>query len=257
MLLDLIFGAIILIMIGFGIYKGLTGLFFGTFSIILSLIISFFLADVVGNQIFNSPLGTTLIDFINSKLSGFGELATAPIIIVDNQYFLDTTEGHVALSEALKNFGMFSGILTKYANKILSSYSVEGMSLAEKFTPVIAKNILAICSGIALFILASIIFKILSKITDEWDENPVFAKVNRVLGFLLTAFLGILIINFFMLAAYEAPHVNLFNALKEMTDGTYVSKYFYNHNWLKSALNAMGVDSTELFHRYFPPPAVT
>jgi hypothetical protein len=37
-----------------------------------------------------------------------------------------------------------------------------------------------------------------------------------------------------------------------MTDGTYMSKFFYDHNLLKMALNGMGVDTAELFLRYFP-----
>ena len=94
MLLDFIFGAIVLILIGFGIYKGLTGLFFGTFSIVLSLIIAFFLADVVAQQIFESPLGSVLTDYITGKLSSLGEVATAPIVIVGD-YYLETSEGQV------------------------------------------------------------------------------------------------------------------------------------------------------------------
>jgi len=255
MLLDFIFGAIILILIGFGIYKGLTGLFFGTFSIILSLIIAFFLADVVAQQIFNSPLGKVLTDFITNKLSTLGEVATAPIIKVGEDYFLETTEGQVALGDALKSFGPLSGIITKYANSYLPSMNIEGMSLADKFVPSIAMLILSAASGLVLFILAAIIFKIFSKITEEWDKNPVFNKVNRVLGFLLTAFIGILIVNFLMMAASQAPHVSFFKALADMQEGTFMSKYFYNHNWLNSALSSMGVNVTDMFNRYFPAPA--
>lgn len=257
MLLDFIFGAILLILIGFGIYKGLTGLFFGTFSIILSLLIAFFLADIVAQQIFMSPLGGTLMDYLNSKLAGFGELATAPIMLVGEQYFLDTSEGLVALNDAFTGFGPLSSIISKYANNLLPSLDIEGMSLADKFVPAMAKMILSAISGVMLFIIAAIVFKILSKITEEWDKNPTFGKINRILGVIVTAFIGIIVINFLMLAAAEAPHVSLFNALGEMVDGTLLSKYFYNNNWLGSALNSMGVDPTELFNRYFPPPATT
>lgn len=252
MLLDFIFGAIILILIGFGVYKGLTGLFFGTFSVILSLIIAFFLADVVAQQIFQSPLGAALSDFITSKLSTFGEVATAPVVKVGEDYFLETTEGQLAIAEAMKGFGPLAGLLTKYANSYIPSLGIEGMSLADKFVPAIAKLVLSAASGLVLFILAAIIFKILSKVTEEWDKNPVFAKVNRVLGVVLTAFIGILIVNFFMLAAYHAPHVSFFKALADMSNGTFVSKYFYNHNWLGKALTAMNVNPAELFNRYFP-----
>ncbi len=252
MLLDFIFGAIIFILIGFGVYKGLTGLFFGTFSVILSLIIAFFLADVVAQQIFQSPLGAALSDFITSKLSTFGEVATAPVVKVGEDYFLETTEGQLAIAEAMKGFGPLAGLLTKYANSYIPSLGIEGMSLADKFVPAIAKLVLSAASGLVLFILAAIIFKILSKVTEEWDKNPVFAKVNRVLGVVLTAFIGILIVNFFMLAAYHAPHVSFFKALADMSNGTFVSKYFYNHNWLGKALTAMNVNPAELFNRYFP-----
>ncbi|MGI6701975.1 MAG: hypothetical protein ACOX3U_05910 [Christensenellales bacterium] len=255
MLLDFIFGAIVLILIGFGIYKGLTGLFFGTFSIVLSLIIAFFLADVVAQQIFESPLGSVLTDYITGKLSSLGEVATAPIVIVGEDYYLETSEGQVALAEALKGFGPLSKIITKYAYSYLPSVDIEGMSLADKFVPSIAMLVLSMAAGLLLFILAAIIFKIFSKITEEWDQNPVFNKINRVLGFLLTAFIGIMIINFLMLAAAEAPHVKLFNALAEMTEGTYMSKYFYEHNWLKNGLTSMGVDVSEMFNRYFPAKA--
>ena len=256
MLLDFIFGAIVLILIGFGIYKGLTGLFFGTFSIILSLIIAFFLADVVAQQIFNSPLGTTLVDFINSKLAGLGDLATAPITLVGTDYMLNPPgEAAVPLADAFASFGPLAGIINKYALNLLPSLNIEGMSLADKFVPAIAKLLLSAASGLVLFILSAIIFKILSNITKEWDNNPVFKKVNRVLGFLLTAFIGILIINFLMLAALEAPHVTIFKALADMVEGTFISKFFYEHNLLGSALNAFGVNPSELFNRYFPAPA--
>jgi len=252
MLLDFIFGAIVLILIALGIYKGLTGLFFGTFSIILSLIISFFLADVVAQQIFISPLGDTLVNFINSKLAAFGEVASAPIIKVGSDYFLDTTEGQVAIADAFNSMGIFGKIFGSYAVKIIPSLNIEGMSLADKFVPVIAKLMLSVMSGVILFILAAIIFKILGKVSENWKENAVFNKIDKVLGTLLMAFIGTLLINFCMLAAAEAPHVSVFNALAEMTDGTFISKFFYEHNILKAALNGMGVDTTELFLRYFP-----
>jgi hypothetical protein len=220
--------------------------------VILSLIIAFFLADVVAQQIFQSPLGAALSDFITSKLSTFGEVATAPVVKVGEDYFLETTEGQLAIAEAMKGFGPLAGLLTKYANSYIPSLGIEGMSLADKFVPAIAKLVLSAASGLVLFILAAIIFKILSKVTEEWDKNPVFAKVNRVLGVVLTAFIGILIVNFFMLAAYHAPHVSFFKALADMSNGTFVSKYFYNHNWLGKALTAMNVNPAELFNRYFP-----
>lgn len=252
MLLDFIFGAIILILIALGIYKGLTGLFFGTFSVILSLLIAFFLADVVAQQIFISPLGDTLVNFINGKLASFGEIMTAPIIKTGEDYFLDTTEGTVAIADAFQSMGVFGKIFGSYAVKIIPSLDIEGMSLADKFVPVIAKLALSLVSGVALFILAALILKIFGKVSENWKENAVFNKIDKVLGTLIMAFIGMLIINFCMLAAAEAPHVSIFNALAEMTDGTYMSKFFYEHNLLKMALNGMGVDTAEMFLRYFP-----
>lgn len=255
MLLDLILGAIVLILIGIGIYKGLTGMFFGAFSIILSLVIAFFLADIVAQQILVSPIGTSLMDYLTAKISTFGEVATAPVVIQEGAYYLDTSEGLVPIEQAFEGFGLFSGLISRYANSIIPTLDIEGMSLADKFVPSIALLILSTLSGIVLFILAAIVFKILGKITESWDNNSIFHKVNRLMGFLLMAFIGIAIINFLMLAAAKAPHVSFFNALAEMTEGTYVSNYFYNNNWLDKALSSMGVDSTSLFNRYFPPPA--
>lgn len=255
MLLDLIFGAIILILIGIGIYKGITGMFFGAFSILLSIIIAFFLADIVAQQILVSPMGGSLIDYLTAKISGLGEVATAPVVLQEGAYFLDTSEGLVPINEAFEDFGMFSGLISKYANSLLPTLEIEGMSLADKFVPSVALLILSTISGLVMFLLAAIVFKILGKVTENWDENPIFHKVNRILGFLLMAFIGIVIVNFLMLAASKAPHVSFFNALAEMTEGTYLSKYFYNNNWLDQILSSMGVDTTALFNRYFPPPS--
>ena len=256
MILDIVLVISVLIGLGLGIWKGISGLLLGFFSIVLSLIISFFLADIVAAQLYDTSLGTTINESIIEKVNSFENfsgLANAPIYYDETTegYYLVTEEGNKTLTEALSAFPA-SGIIEKYAINILDSSEIDGMTLTDKFVPSITMIILSIGSGFALFIILAISFRILRGLTEHWDDNETFSKVNKIIGCVVTLIIVFMFANAVMLCAKFAPNYGPFETLAEMKDSSILNKLLYNHNILEEILKSAGIDPAEMLGKYFP-----
>ncbi len=96
-----------------------------------------------------------------------------------------------------------------------------------------AKSIAGALGFIVVFLIAIIIWKILSKGLNKIFNIPVIGQVNKILGALLGLLLGYLLIQVLVLIVFVPLHF-FKDSASEIMASSYVARWFYEHNLIRA-----------------------
>ncbi|MBQ3100474.1 MAG: CvpA family protein [Clostridia bacterium] len=222
-LVDIILVAVILITVISGWKKGFIRTFMGLVSFAASIIVTWLLYNPVAKFIYDKILLGTVSDYIENvfetELGGSGAslerlFAELPDSFTNFLNRFSTTDNAAAFYS--ENTGATSSQLSRF--------------MAEP----IAETLSKVIAFIGLFIVIYIILKLLTKLLDNIVKLPLLNGVNKFLGLVLGAFLG-LFIAWVLAIAFNALLPQLSSLFPKIfkpntVDTTIIMRFFYNFN---------------------------
>ena len=222
-LVDIILVAVILISVISGWKKGFIRAFMGLISFTASLIATWLLYNPVSKIIYDKFLLGSISGYIENVFEA--ELGGSGASL--DQLFAELPDAFINFINRFSNTGDATAFYSENANATASQLS---RFMAEP----IAETLSKIIAFIGLFIVIYIILKLLTKLLDKIVKLPLLNGVNKFLGVILGALLGIftawvLAIAFnSLLPTLSGLFPKLF---KESTaDTTIIMRFLYNFN---------------------------
>lgn len=211
---------VIAIIAGRSAKKGFVACFFGFISTIVALILAFVLAKPV--------LGWTNGLF---GLEGWLENAITGMLSKITGFDIDVSSVGIEAALADKNLPAF---LVNTLSDLGNDQVPQGTTLAMLAGGELGTLAATLISGIAVFALAKIILKILEKIFSSIVENlPIVGTLNNLLGFLVGALQGLLIVCGIIAVIALFPSTGIVEFFNECT----LVGWLYNNNPLHVILS--------------------
>lgn len=200
----------------FGIVKGFTKTFFAMFGTFLGLIIAAALAPFMAR-------------FIESKLGWISALTESLSGVLDNFFSRDLSTMLVssANEQTLEKMGL-GGFLIKTVLSAKTSAEIPADStVMDVIYPTFAYYIVVIISLIALFIIIKLIFFIIGEIVKKHYTNKKIKVLDRVLGFVIGIFHGIIVVEMIIMIISIIPvgfFQNVYTGVQLSTFASFLEK---------------------------------
>lgn len=216
LLVDILAIVLILIYASVGFYKGALRMLFSIFRLTLLLILSYYLAGVLCENLVGSSLYLHLADIIENLCDNLvpGEFSS--------------------MSEVLEGVGLLSnGVLRIILEMILKDITFDGvMSFGELVAPSITKIVLKVILFIIIFFVFSVLFKIINYFIKKSTKVLGIGKLNRVAGFLLGGLKGIVVAMVIFIVLSTLASLGLSEGLTNFVENGTLSSYLYNNYFL-------------------------
>ncbi len=200
----------------FGIIKGFTKTFFAMFGTFLGLILAAALAPFMAR-------------FIESKLAWISALTESLSGVLDNFFSRDLSTMLVssANEQTLEKMGL-GGFLIKTVLSAKTSAEIPADStVMDVIYPTFAYYIVVIISLIALFIIIKLIFFIIGEIVKKHYTNKKIKALDRVLGFVIGIFHGIIVVEMIIMIISIIPvgfFQNVYTGVQLSTFASFLEK---------------------------------
>jgi hypothetical protein len=147
------------------------------------------LTPTITTPVFNTSIGTSVQEFVMSKLNGVGSFMSAPLVN-DNgvlKLIIQGSSEPALFTEVLGGSKIPSFLISPLSTLIISiakpSTSINGaISLAGTLSPLFAKYIISAIIGLVIFIIVLIIFGIIRKFTDRLLEIKAIKVGDKLIG---------------------------------------------------------------------------
>lgn len=221
---DVAIVALIVILAFIGLHKGF-------FKSVLSMIST--VVVIVVSVIFASPLAkiiNRIYDFTGlmakglcKSIAGMGTFYSQPIP--------EGVSGVDVVNSIPSSTNGFLKKLMSYVLKPLSANEIQGETVANIVSGAFAAVIMAIITGVLLFIAIKIVLSLASRLFDNITRNRVMGTINKLLGFAFGAVKGLLIAVIFatvLTLLTVIPFVNT-KLSPIIQDNTRIAKPIYNY----------------------------
>lgn len=216
LLVDILAIVLILLYAFVGFYKGALRMLFSIFRLTLLLILSYYLAGVLCENLVGSSLYLHLADIIENLCDNLvpGEFSS--------------------MSEVFASVGLLSnGVLRIILEMILKDITFDGvMSFGELVAPSITKIVLKVILFIIIFFVFSILFKIINYFIKKSTKVLGIGKLNRVAGFLLGGLKGFVVAMVIFIVLSTLASLGLSEGLTNFVENGTLSSYLYNNYFL-------------------------
>ena len=218
MLVDIIIVVIIGLSIVIGIARGFANTVIGLVSIILSLVIAFFLCGPVANLLSNV---TQIDENVRSKV-----IRIVPMNDQDVEIDVNTN----SVPEPIQN--SINATVSNATNTINEKKDEIVNSAADSIT----SKIMDAIAFIILFIALRIILLIINLVTQIAKQQEFIDKVDKLLGFLFGLLRGILIIYTFLGVVRVCEPIVANDYLIDNIEDSKIGSFVYEHNFIANAI---------------------
>ena len=200
----------------FGIIKGFTKTFFAMFGTFIGLILA-------------AALAPSMARFIEDKLGWISTLTESLSGALDNFFSRDLSTMLVssASEQTLEKMGI-GGFLIKAVLSAKASAEIPADStVMDVIYPTFAYYIVVIISLIALFIIIKLIFFIIGEIVKKHYTNKKIKFFDRVLGFVIGIFHGIIVVEMIIMIIGVIPvgfFQNIYTGVQLSTFASFLEK---------------------------------
>ena len=212
----------------YGLFQGFLKILLKTMRLILSLIISFFLAEPVGRLIFRTFIGRNMAMGFEHWLLGLDELFSSAVTEANQSELL--AQGFTKL----KIPSFLHDLLNRMIGNLVDDSG--GATLAYYSSRAFGRIVCVLIAFIILSILSFIIFMILFRLIKKVNDVPVLGPINRGLGMLLSGALYVIVLSIILwglaLLTTISPEVNDFVIKAFDLNGyrTNVARWLYENN---------------------------
>ncbi len=203
---DIILVAVIVISTWLAAKKGIFKSIYKLSSIILTIIAVLLLSEPVGNMIESSGLGIKIDQMVYTGL------------IADKEY--DSELGKMVSTGEEKNI---SG-LPAFVNDAVETAAENAI------VPAVSEIVKKLVCAIIIYLLAKLLLFLIFLVIDGMFKLPLLKSANKLLGAVAGLISGLLIV--YILCGIASLNVQNSALIREVVDGTYIVKYFYDQNLL-------------------------
>lgn len=231
-IVSIVYIVIVLIFMCVGIKKGFFKTLIALVKNILSFVFAAFLSDPIAKLLINSSLGNSLnsklLEFFNSK----GSLYTTTV----------TEESlHELITNGLNSIHLPESVHPTVFNAINKMVDISGneYTVGEVLAQCVSYFVFLVVAFLILFIIIRIITGILNKLFESLEQVPVIDSVNKLLGAVINAAIGILFVCLisygltFVIPLDNSVSTWLIETMKLNENDVFtISKFFYQNNFL-------------------------
>lgn len=203
---DIILVAVIVISTWLAAKKGIFKSIYKLSSIILTIIAVLLLSEPVGNMIESSGLGIKIDQMVYTGL------------IADKEY--DSELGKMVSTGEEKNI---SG-LPAFVNDAVETAAENAI------VPAVSEIVKKLVCAIIIYLLAKLLLFLIFLVIDGMFKLPLLKSASKLLGAVAGLISGLLIV--YILCGIASLNVQNSALIREVVDGTYIVKYFYDQNLL-------------------------
>ena len=186
--------------------KGIFKSVYKLFSIVLTIIAVVLLSGPVGNMVESSGLGIKIDQMVYTGL------------IADKEY--DKDLGKMVSTGEEENV---SG-LPEFVSDAVSTAAESAV------VPAISEIVKKLVCAIIIYLVAKLLLFLIFLFIDGMFKLPLLKSANKLLGAVVGLISGLLI--FYIVCGIASLNVQYSAVIREIIDGTYLVKYFYDQNYL-------------------------
>ncbi len=186
--------------------KGIFKSVYKLFSIVLTIIAVVLLSGPVGNMVESSGLGIKIDQMVYTGL------------IADKEY--DKDLGKMVSTGEEENV---SG-LPEFVSDAVSTAAESAV------VPAISEIVKKLVCAIIIYLVAKLLLFLIFLFIDGMFKLPLLKSANKLLGAVVGLISGLLIV--YIVCGIASLNVQYSAVIREIIDGTYLVKYFYDQNYL-------------------------
>lgn len=218
MWVDIAIIGIILLFAIVGLLKGFMKTLLSFAGVVLALVVAVLLTKPVVAALSGSNLETLIAEKVLTVLSGMGDLMTTEI--PSYEVLVEVLSQSLPMSVAQSLAESVAGMIGSSADQ----------TLAQLLTPGITNIFMNFIVFIALFVILMIVFAILKSIAKAFKSIKLIDFVDKILGFVLGAAMGVLFIYVVMMLLTLLTGVEGVDTLIDMIVSSSIGNVMYNHN---------------------------
>ena len=212
--LDIVVVVLFLVSAFLGYKKGLINVIFNLCAFIIAFILTWILYTPVSNLIINN---TQLDENIKSTIIEKG-------VVEENEENNQEKSNKKEKSKDESN-------VNKYVENYVSKAANEAKNEIVKSTAdIVAEKTVAIIVAIGLFIVIRLILILLRFVANGIAELPLIKQCNEVGGLAYGIIRGLFVIYLLFAICFIVMSVNNIEAVSNVIDGSFISKFIYNNN---------------------------
>jgi uncharacterized membrane protein required for colicin V production len=216
---------VILLILGFAVIGLLNGFIFSIFRI-ASFFISIFLAITFYPLLSGLLMKTPLYSSINASI--------LKNLLHQQVQSLSTFPGNTSVADGIVNNMSIPGFLKETVKSNIPDFSklIDVQKIMESVSAELTKMIIGVISLILLFILIRVGMIFAKFLLKGVAKLPVFKQINKVSGFFLGAFEGVLFVYIIcaILAIFNTAAI--FKDVFAQINNSVIAGYFYQHNFI-------------------------
>ena len=218
MIVDIIIIVIIALSVVIGMIRGFANTIIGFVSIILSILIAFFLCNPVASLLSKV---TEIDESIYNKVE-----AIIPMSDTDIQIDINSNSIPETFQNAIDNtMNEAENGINKKKNEIVNSVATS-----------ITNNIMSAIAFVGLFALVRIVLLGIMIVTEIAKQQDFIERVDKIMGFLLGLLRGILIV-YVALGVLKVCEVMLkSDTIVDNINQSIIGSYIYNHNFMATEI---------------------
>ncbi len=240
MWVDIAIIGIILLFAVVGLLKGFMKTLLSFAGVVLALIAAVLLTKPVVAALGGSKIETIIAEKVLTVLSGMGDLMTTEI------------PSYEVLVEVLQQ-SLPASVAQSLAESVSEMFgSSANQTLAQLLTPGLTNIFMNILVFIVLFVVLIIVFAVLKSIAKAFKHIKLIDIVDKILGFILGAIMGVAFVYLLMLILTLLTGVESINTLVDMILSSSLGSIMYNNNLIsilfRQLLDTGTINSEEIIN---------
>ena len=200
-----------------GFYKGAVRMIFSAFRFCFVFLISFYLANILAENLIGSPLYDSIFNFLKDLFDGFMPGT-----------FSSTSEALSATSLIENN------ILRLVVQKLLKNITFsDNLTLGEILAPTVCGAVFKVTLFLILFFIISILSRVISFLLNKTIMLSGAMKINRVFGFLLGIIKGLIVAMLLLMLLSFLSMIGISANLTKFVDSGILSSHLYQNYFLQ------------------------